>query len=295
MNRRKMLLHRAVLLLAFILGTADFACARYYRNPWHIYLAPTTGLMYYVGDLKKNSLPEFPYLHPTLGLQLSAHHGQLFVAQLSYTRGAISGYDTLVNEVLQRRGYEFFSRTHDIEAMFKLTLLNADRRMRPGSDPIVYPRLMAGMGMMRFNPTATYNGEQVELQKLGTSGQQLGLPGYPEPYSLWAFGLKLGGELCVQTGVRTSFSFYGYYTFAQTDYLDDVGGGPHIDFQHLSESENPGLLAEFAYARRLDRELQSTPQHTRGNPEAKDGYMYLGFSLAFRLTDDPILKRRARY
>lgn len=277
--------YRNHLLVWSVLFISISASAQYARRQWHAYVSPSVGMMYYVGDLKKNSMPEDAYLHPTIGLQLAMQYDQLFTAQIGYTRGAMSGYDTLVSDVLKNRGYEFYSKTHDIEMLFKLTLLNTKKRVSLNSDPVFHPRLMAGFGLLHFNPTAEYNGEMVELQKLGTAGQQLGNPAYPEPYSLWAFGLKFGSEINIQTGPRTGFNLYGYYTFAMTDYLDDVGGDPHLDMSDLANAENPELLREFAYARNLDRELINTPSHTRGNPDANDGYFNFGLAFTYRISE----------
>jgi hypothetical protein len=278
-----MLRMKVMLLGAALCVCAGLARAQHTKRLWHTYVAPTAGMMYYVGELKKNSLPDADYMHGFVGIQLAQQYKQFLALQFSVSRGALSGYDSLVSAQRAERGFGFYTRTYDAEVLCKLTLLNRHKKMSVNSKPIIHPRLMAGFGLLYFNPMVEHQGEWVDLRALGTSGQHLGLPGYPSPYARLAVGLKFGGEVNVQTGPRTGVNFYGYYTFAQTDYLDDVGSERYVDVNDLAMSDDPALLREFAYPR--NQEWLETPGGRRGNPDSNDGYFNLGFSICYRLSE----------
>lgn len=253
------------------------------RRTWHLYGGPTIGAMYYVGELKKNSLPEEEYLNVSLGLRASMQFKNTINFQLSYTFGGLSGYDSLVNEQLKNRNFQFQTFTHDVEFFTKLTLLNHKKKVTRTTPVLFLPKLLAGFGLMHYNPFVMHGEEKIFLRDLGTEGQTLGVEGYDDPYSKWAFGLKLGGELSFQTGPRTFIDFYGYYTFARTDYLDDVGGGNYINIEDLRAASKSEILKKYAYAKG-HQDLDKTPGHTRGNPETNDGYFNFGFSVSYRFS-----------
>lgn len=279
-----MKLLKVALFIGFV-AFAGTAKAQYKKREWHTYAGPSVGTMYYVGELKKNSLPANGYMHASIGARISTQYKRVIALQASYTFGGLSGYDTLVSTVLQNRAYEFTTKTHDIEFLVKLTLLNHNKRITRSTKTVIYPKLVAGLGFLNFKPMREYKGQMIDLRALGTEGQYLNNASYPDPYGSWALGLKLGGELSITTGQRTTVDFYGYYTMAQTDYLDDVGGGAHIDVADLNQADNPQMLADLAYARILNGQPKGTPGQTRGNPDTNDGYFNFGIAISYRLTE----------
>lgn len=260
--------------------------AQYKKRLWHTYAGPSAGAMYYVGELKKNSWPQKTYTHGSIGARAMTQYKNTIALQVSYTFGGLSGYDSLVNEVLINRGFSFTTRTHDIEMFLKLTLLNHNKVLTRKTKLLVYPKLLAGIGYLNFKPMREYDGRKVDLRALGTEGQHLGVGKYPAPYAKWALGIKLGGEISIYYGPKTTIDFFGYYTFAKTDYLDDVGGGNYIDVDDLLKAEDPALLTALAYAKIYEGAApESTPSHARGNPETNDGYFNFGVALSYRLTE----------
>lgn len=85
----------------------------------------------------------------------------------------------------------------------------------------ISPFASLGFGFFKFNPKTMYNGQEYELQPLGTEGQ--GLPGYKAPYSLFEIGIPLGlGVRVTDKNRKFSISLDFMNTFTFTDYIDDV-------------------------------------------------------------------------
>ena len=271
-------------LIFFLTCVFTSANAQYKKREWHVYGGPSVGAMYYIGELSKSSLPSNGYVKPSIGARLSVQYKSVIAFQASYTFGGLAGYDSLVSEARAQRGYEFTTQTHDVEMFMKVTLLNHNKKLTRRQKTVFHPKLLLGIGMLNFAPKREYNGQTVDLRTLGTGGQNFGGT-YPEPYGNWALGLKIGGEYSFQTGPRTFIDFYWHYTATRTDYLDDVGGGPHIDVADLESSGNAELLSNLAYAEVFDGDVPSTPGNTRGNPLTNDGYFNFGFAVSYRFTD----------
>jgi opacity protein-like surface antigen len=140
----------------------------------------------------------------------------------------------------------------------------------------ITPYMFIEMGVFRMNPTTELNGEQIELQPLGTEGQGSSLSN-KDPYSLtqivipFGVGVKINVTRKVAIGIE-----YGMRkTF--TDYLDDVGGN-YVN-QELLIQENGNLAARLA-----DRSLGEFPAYgPRGNSSTKDWYAMFGLTLTFKL------------
>mgnify|MGYP003692497069 CR=1 FL=1 len=272
-----------VFLFVFSLSQAH---AQYRKRDWHVYAGPSVGGMYYVGDLKETRFAASGYTNPSIGLRVMSQYKNLIAVQGSYTYGSMSGYDTLISRSWAiNRAYEFTSRTHDLEVLFKYTFFNQNKRITRSTKFVFYPKIIAGFGVINFKPMREYQGEMIDLRALGTEGQYIDNPAYPDPYGNWALGFKLGNEISIVTGKRTTIDIFGYYTFAQTDYLDDVGGGAHINVEDLAQAPNADVLAAFAYPRVLQGNLTSTPGNTRGSSEYNDGYYCFGIAISYRLTE----------
>ena len=130
-----------------------------------------------------------------------------------------------------------------------------------------------------MNPTTEYNGEQIELQPIGTEGQGSSLS-EKDQYNLTQLVVPLGVGFKINLGQRAAVSFeYGIRkTF--TDYLDDVGEGNYIQPDLLAQ-ENGDIAARLS-----DRSLSENPMvGSRGNSATKDWYSMFGVMLTFSLGD----------
>jgi len=199
--------------------------------------------------------------------------------------GKISGSDALTAQPQRNnRNLSFESRVISYSISYEYHIL----RSRPGhiynlkgakgtgSNPIGF-YVFAGFGGFYYNPKAEYNGEMVELRKLGTEGQ--GIPGNPSKYKPFSICVPtgLGATLRLPFNLKLGSEFTYYFTF--TDYLDDVSGF-YFD-NDLIREYNGDVAAAMA-----DRSIGgpagwTTAGAIRGNPKNNDGYLSLIFSLTY--------------
>lgn len=96
----------------------------------------------------------------------------------------------------------------------------------------VNPYFLMGLSLFTHNPkTKTPVGkpgdpksEWVGLKDFGTEGQFTGVPGTPNPYSLFQIGVPLGFGVRYRLLDKFDLSLELGYRFVFTDYLDDVSG-----------------------------------------------------------------------
>ena len=94
----------------------------------------------------------------------------------------------------------------------------------------INPYGILGISFFHHNPvskTPYIVGKQntfVDLQPLGTEGQNTGLPGTPKPYYLWQIGIPLGVGVRYRLSDKLDMGLEFCYRFLFTDYIDDVSG-----------------------------------------------------------------------
>lgn len=148
------------------------------------------------------------------------------------------------------------------------------------------PYVFAGVAVYNFNPKVDFNGTTYELQKIGTSGQ--GLPGYGPKYRLtqvavpYGFGLKFSFRR-PNSSQKLNMYLWNIGIFVQqnklfTDMLDDVGG-VYPDFSLM----DPIAVQLSDREGSFDSQGNYVPVRqvgsNRGNPNANDSYMWLGFNI----------------
>ncbi len=151
------------------------------------------------------------------------------------------------------------------------------------------PYVFGGISAYKFNPKADLNGTLYELQPLGTEGQ--GLPGYEPKYSLTQISIPYGFGIKFSFRRPTSSRALNLYLwnigiFVQqnktfTDHLDDVGG-VYPDFS-LLDGGTDGIAAQLSDRQGTWVNGNYVPVRgigsNRGNPQADDMYMWLGFTI----------------
>ena len=153
------------------------------------------------------------------------------------------------------------------------------------------PFIYAGVSLFHHNPQAeNKNGEWVNLQELGTEGQETTTSFNGDTrkrYSLIQFAIPMGGG--VKIAVNESFSIMLEYGARKTftDYLDDVSTTFVGSSPGDANNDYPSEMSE-------DAEWMSDPRGThmsgdqRGNPNnKKDWYSFAGITLSFKLSNEP--------
>lgn len=296
---------RVVLLAVAALGAFTPALAQ--KKPFRgkpIEFGITLGASNYMGDLSK--LVSLKETHPMGGLICRFNYNDFITLRGTAVFSRISGNDATYSDDVyrSRRNLSFRSDLIEFSGTIEYNILGFGETQR--SNP-ASPFLFAGIGVFKYNPLAkfTYNsnpdlindvtgatpihdpilqkfdGQWIELQPLGTEGQettkyndrkrypltQVCIPfglGYKHQFNeVWAWGAEFG--------VRKTF----------TDYLDDVSID-YIDDQIIGG--NNGFLAAALKDRAGEVNKKKFDNgDPRGNKANKDWYMFLNFTITRKI------------
>ncbi len=240
------------------------------------------GGAYYIGDLN-------PYLHFN---QTKYSVGAIYRRNLDNERiairfnaiyGKVSGNDSKSKDVNQQnRNLNFSSSILEIGPMVEINFIDyIIGSLNRKKFKFQTPYLFIGLTYFKMNPTATYDGQKVELQPLATEGQETS-QNSSKRYKLNQISIPLGIGYKFNLTSRLAMSFeYGIRkTF--TDYLDDVSGR-YPDLNQLAIDAGP-LSAQ------LSDQTVNPEGYTdlnfgssRGNSKNKDWYSFFGVILSFRV------------
>lgn len=231
---------------------------------------------------------EFSQTKPALSFGYRYFIRERFSVRANLTYGVLAGSDNLTKEDYRNnRNLSFKSDLFEGQLVFEvhpfleeLGHMHDLRGVKGDKSSRVGLYFFAGIGGFYFDPKAQFNGEWVQLQPLNTEGQGLA-DGTPEPYSQMAICIPIG------VGLRKAFTknitggLELQYTKTFTDYIDDVSG-VYFDNTRLAELRGP----QAAYL--ADPNLGLIPGQTvagqqRGDPDDNDAYIFLKFTLHYKL------------
>ena len=235
----------------------------------------SVGMSLYQGDMTPRELADnLEHINPAASVfgRINFPLGLSIKAAFQYT--TLSGDDNNDNGNRQRR-LRFKSE------ILESTLTAEWNFVRRGKfqNSSIYPFIYAGVGTIYFNPRINFDGQNLELQPLGTEGQ--GLPGYPDKYERFQAVVPFGGgfkieiqnfgQIALELGFRKTF----------TDYLDDISG---VEVNYLDLLAADRLVAAQISRPRIDPNDPDPEEivYIRGN-FPKDWYYTLNFSVAVPL------------
>lgn len=222
-------------------------------------------------------------INPYITFKGSAVYGQI--------QGSDKNYDYDVYRT--RRNLSFKSDIVEFSAQLEWNILGYENtRTSYGWSPYLF----GGVSVFRFNPKAQFNyisglhdpslqsqsGEWIELQPLGTEGQETTKFNDKRRYSLTQISIPLGigskwqlddhWAIGVEFGVRKTF----------TDYLDDVSS-IYVDDQIVGGASGPMAVALKDRSAEIPNEIKFENNDPRGNPKTKDWYLISGITLTYRI------------
>lgn len=230
------------------------------------------GGSYYIGDL--NQTKHFIYSKPAFGAIVRYNLSTRASLRFTGTYGSVFANDSKADDVFQvNRNLDFTSDIYELAVGFEIDLLKY--RINDMRYPIS-PYFFYEIAYFRMNPMTLYNGNEIELQALGTEGQGTALSS-KRPYKVNQISIPLGIGLKFNLRKRLAMSIeYGIRkTF--TDYLDDVSGN-YVD-PDLLRAENGPIASELSN-RTLDG--GNLTGFNRGNSANKDWYAFYGIMLTFK-------------
>lgn len=194
------------------------------------------GSMHYFGDLNPTSnyvSTEFSLTRPSLTLSLSRKFSDHFHLRADLTYGQIRGDDfKAASPHHPRHKFRYARNLHFRNNIMELAVIGVydifASHGRFTQRRQFTPYILAGAAVFHHNPQAKTPIEQsnswVDLQSLGTEGQQSGKPGYAKPYSLIQPAVVggFGARWNITPFSSLSFELALRYTFF--DHLDDVSG-----------------------------------------------------------------------
>ncbi len=238
------------------------------------------GFAYYVGEINQT---HFKQPKVSGGLHYKANLNKRVALRASLLWARIHGSDSSANNLNQiNRNLSFKSNIVELGGIVEVNFFNyivGDFKKYPPYTPYVF----FGLTYFHHNPKGQYNDDFIELQPLGTEGQETSYNS-DNKYKLNQISIPFG--LGFKASVTKSFSVAVEYGLRKTftDYLDDVSGN-YADPVILA-NENGQLAAQMG-----DQSLNQegfTANNTgvsRGNPYNKDWYAYTGLTLSFLIRD----------
>jgi len=196
------------------------------------------GASSYSGDLS-SKIFYIKETEPAISLGISSEIATQFRLRLQYTYAGVNASDGNSNrEDLRKRNLRFFSKISELSLLGEYDFSNSE-------DYYIYPYIFGGFGIFHFNPKTYYNGNVVELAKIGTEGQFL--PGNPkgkgDTYNLTQFNLTSGIGLRYHINEDSDLGFEFSYRKLFTDYLDDVHSSFYVKAEEFIKANQKDALA----------------------------------------------------
>jgi opacity protein-like surface antigen len=283
-------------ILFFSVGIFSEAQAQRWFKTSSLEFGILGGFSHYSGDLTQSYF-ETRGFKPSFGIITRYTPRELVTFRLSGQYGAIAGDDRWYEDQndVARRNLHFKSVLWDFTGAAEINLKRMDVREKRG----VYPYGFIGVSVFKYNPLAQFeydatsphlarvpndyaslasrDGEWVELQPLGTEGQETTEFNERRRYNLTQLAVPVGAglkfklsnnwTLGVEYGVRVTF----------TDYLDDVS------MTYVDPSRIEGQYGAMSAAMGDRSPTLHFEDDARGNPEKNDMYGILGVSFTYRI------------
>ena len=250
-------------LLPLFAGGQSFYTARQNRN---LIFSAGLGTSSYYGDLANSN--NYINAAPNLNVGLQYYISSRISSRIELNWFTLSGDDkNATDEGRKIRNLSFQSSNLEVSAIGIINIFrNGDRYYRR---PNFNAYGFTGIGLLYFNPKATYNGTTYSLQPLKTEGVSYSLVTPVIPIGL---GIRLKAlpqfNIAMEVGWRILF----------TDYLDDVSN-VYIDNNSFTDP-----IAKALADRRVELGYPaSAAGGVRGGPKYNDAYMLLNVKMEYYL------------
>ena len=276
-------------------GQYYFYNDEYYDSPLLIEVGASAGAMNCLTDLggKKGTGKRFikdinwNQSRPSGGLYVMAVYRNTLGARLELSLGSVQADDAVLKNdrsAAYGRAMRHLSFRSGIAEMllgveFYPATLTANQ-----ANLLVSPFILTGLGLFRFSPQASYNGNWVNLQVLRTEGQGFREYENRKIYRLSQFNFPVGAGIKYESSPSVCLRLEIIYRKLWTDYLDDVSK-TYIDPASFDRYFAPSiaLLARQLSDRRLNRGSEPRTGDIRGNPHNNDAYFSFNLKLGFIL------------
>ncbi|MFY0673467.1 MAG: outer membrane beta-barrel protein [Bacteroidia bacterium] len=241
------------------------------------------GFSNYQGDLS-NGLNDWDTYRNAVGAQGKVHFDETIKLRGGFTFGQVMADDAFSRSAWRRnRNLNFRSNIYELSLVTEIHLFT-----NPVFNQGFHPYLLAGIAGFNFNPQARLGTEWVDLQPLGTEGQETNYLSNRSKYSLTQIAIPTGVGIEISLGSKWFMYLEFGYRWTITDFLDDVSGYyPDPNEMEISYGENS--LNQTMADRRIETESYEVGEgfnrfQRRGDPTNKDRYVFVGVTVSKRLT-----------
>lgn len=234
------------------------------------------------GDIN-NTVESLQFFKPGAGAFFRYNPNPRIGYYLGLSGGQTFGYDSISSNPYQlKRNLSFRSNIYDFTGRIDFNFLPLEREK-----PKYWftPYTFIGLSVYYFNPQAYYDDQWVDLQPLGTEGQQ-----YPEltgneKYQRVQVAIPMGGGFKFALNKNLTVGLEANWHWLFTDYLDDVSK-TYVDPSILATGAD-GALAVALSDRSIEYDVipLGEPGKQRGDSQHNDKYLYTGIFLSYTFVD----------
>ena len=222
----------------------------------------------YIGDLNQTSTLKLSGI--SAGAFVKMNLDPYWGLGIHYNYGRITADDAnSANEYFRDRNLNFHTPINEASLQLEFNFLDY---FAGGGLKKFTPYVYAGLGMILFNPKATYNGDEFELRFYATEGQT-------KAYKNYALTIPYGAGMKFKMNENWGISTQIGYRTSNTDYLDDVSNRyPDPNSWSGRERETTSrLLSNPSNAFSLN-DVAATQ---RGDFRKRDTYMFVGIGISY--------------
>ena len=248
-----------------IIYSASLHAQKSGQTDWEI--GVSSGVSWYNGDLNPDVFFGKNFIHQMYGISARRNINQRWALRFEGVYGELSASDELsTDDFLTLRNLSFSSKVYEAAGMIEFNFFEFDALI---SKYRFSPYTFIGMGIFRFNPETSVEGNSYVLSTLQTEGKKYNRTSVAIPFGMgfkWALTDRI--IFSADWGMRKTFS----------DYIDDVSD------MYPAANEVNGLSKALS-----DRSLQQAgPDGTnwntqRGNARNKDWYSIVKATLSIRI------------
>ena len=229
-------------------------------------LGASVGAAGYMGDLNPTNPAKFS--GASFGGYVQRNFNGYLSAKLNYTFATIGAADsTSSNAQMRERNLSFSSHIKELALIGEFNFMNY---IPDVSHNRYTPYIYLGVGVVGFNPQATYDGQVYDLAPLRTEGEA-------KPYPKMALTIPFGAGFKYNFSGKWTIAADASYRQPNTDYLDDVSG------VYPNPASLPNNTSRFFSDRSGEKTgvYIGTPGSQRGDGRTHDTYFFMQFTLAF--------------
>ncbi len=247
----------------------------------------------YMGEFTKGAMPLWSVTNIAGGLICRYNYGPYLTFKGTAIYGKIEGgdYNFSSDAYRKRRNLSFKSDIVEFSIQGEWNILGYENTR---TSYAWTPYLFGGVSVFRFNPKAQFkymsyhdpslqaqDGDWIELQPLGTEGQETTKFNDKRRYSLTQLSIPFGVGAKWQLNDHWAFGIDFGLRKTFTDYLDDVSS-IYVDNIIVGGASGPMAIAMKDRAAEVG-ELPFENNEFRGNSATKDWYLIGGLTLTYRI------------